>query len=106
MKRTLLALSAALAVSGCAESMGYGPYFGGDVAYYDDAYGPFYNGYWGGDGVFYYSAGRGHAYLPDAGHHFRHDSPGGGYHGVHTHAGWVGGHGGSAGGGHGGGEHR
>jgi hypothetical protein len=103
MKRTLLAVAAALAVSGCAENMGYGPYFGGDMAYYDDSYGPFYNGYWGHDGSFYYSAGRGRPYVRDSGGHFRHDMPGGGYHGVRTHSGWVGGHGGHSGGG--GGQH-
>jgi hypothetical protein len=28
-------------------------------AYYDDAYGPFYDGYWGDDGGFYYRNGPG-----------------------------------------------
>lgn len=101
MKHALLALTASLALSACADNMGYGPYFGGERAYYDDYYGPFYNGYWGGDGAFYYSPGRGRPYLRDEGNHFHHDMPGGGYHGVQTHPGWVGGHGG----GHGGGRH-
>jgi hypothetical protein len=102
MKRALLAVAAALAVSGCAENMGYGPTFGGDMAYYDNAYGPFYNGYWGRDGSFYYSGGRGRPYQRDEGGHFRHDTPdGGGFQGVRTHPGWVGHHGG----GHSGGQH-
>ena len=64
MKRTLitlaLAAAAPLALSACMEdgytttSVGIGwqsyPY---DV-WYDDYYGPFYDGYWGTDGFFYY----------------------------------------------------
>lgn len=66
-KRTLitlaLAAAAPLALAGCAEdyygdgynyNAGYGwqnyPY---DV-YYDNYYGPFYDGYWGSDGYFWY----------------------------------------------------
>ena len=97
MKRALLAAAAALALSACAGTMGYGPYFGGDTAYYDDSYGPFYNGYWGNDGFFYYSSGRGSPFIRDEAHHFRHDN-GGGFHGVRTHPGWVGRHGSGGGG--------
>jgi hypothetical protein len=93
MKKALLAVTAALALSACAEDMGYGPYFGGDTAYYDDYYGPFYNGYWGAGDVFYYSTGRGRPYFRDEGRHFRHDRGGDRWHGVRTHPGWVGRHG-------------
>lgn len=102
MKHALLALTASLALSACAGSMGYGPYFGGDRAYYDDYYGPFYNGYWGSDGAFYYSDGRGRPFVRDESNHFRHNMPGGGFHGVHTHPAWVGHHGGGGGQHHGG----
>jgi hypothetical protein len=70
-------------------------------AYYDDAYGPFYDGYWGDDGGFYYRSGRGRPFGRDGGDHFHH-SPGGGFHGVHSSGGFHGG--GHAGGGHGGGR--
>lgn len=50
--------------------------------FYDDAYGPFYDGYWGNDGFFYYSVGAGRTYRRDEGHHFRHDAVAG-FHEVH-----------------------
>ena len=96
MRKSLIALAGALTavtLSACAEDMGYG-YFGGDTAYYDGYYGPLYNGYWGPGGDFYYSTGRGYPYVRDAGRHFRHDHPDG-YHGVRSHPGWVGRHGGA-----------
>lgn len=93
MKKALLALAAAFALASCAEEMGYGPYYGGTMVYYDDFYGPFYNGYWGPGGYFYYSD-AGHRFHRDEGHHFHHNNPGGGYHGVRTHPGWSGHHGG------------
>ena len=63
MKKTLLvALCAvsALSLGACTEGRGYGgvevglgtPY--GYSSYYDDYYGPVYDGYWGDDGGFYY----------------------------------------------------
>jgi len=52
-------------------------------AYYDDAYGAFYDGYWGDDGSFYYCPGPGAPFLRDGGGHFRH-SGGAGFHGVHV----------------------
>jgi hypothetical protein len=79
MKPVLIALGAALALGGCAS---YGYDSGGFNAYYDDAYGPFYDGYWGRDHNFWYSTGRGRPYVRDEGHHFGH-APGGGMHGVH-----------------------
>lgn len=89
MKRALLAAAAALTLSACAEDLGYGPSFGGDMVYYDSYYGPFYNGYWGPDGVFWYSPGRGRPYVRDDSHHFRRDNPGGPFHPERTHPGWV-----------------
>jgi hypothetical protein len=92
MRVAFLAVSAALALSACAEGGGgYGPYFAGDTVYYDDAYGPIYNGYWGDGDVFYYSSGRGHAYVRDDAHHFRRDQATG-FHSMHTHGGWRGFH--------------
>ncbi len=63
--------------------------------YYDDAYGPFYDGYWG-DGGFCYSTGEGRGYQLDRSNHFRHDSADG-FHPIHggLHAGAL----------HGGGDH-
>jgi hypothetical protein len=93
MKKVLLAVAAAFALTSCAEEMGgYGPYYGGEMVYYDDFYGPFYNGYWGPGGVFYYSD-AGHRFHRDEGHHFHRDNPGGPFHGVRTHPGWSGHHG-------------
>lgn len=92
MKRMVLALTAALALSACAEELGYGPTFNSGLVYYDSYYGPFYNGYWAHDGFFYYSPSRGGPYLRDEGRHFRRN-PAGGFHGEHTHPGWVGHHG-------------
>jgi hypothetical protein len=84
-KHLLLALAAlpALALSGCAAGYGGGVYAGGPFAYdgyYDDAYGPIYDGYWGGDGFFYYRGGaheRGF-HRGDAAH-FRRDAGGNGH---------------------------
>jgi hypothetical protein len=73
MKSFLIAAGCALALSACATGPGYG-YGGGSLAYnayYDDAYGPYYDGYWGRDGGFWYSSGRGAPYLRDGGEHFR-----------------------------------
>lgn len=93
MKPALLAAVAALTLSGCAEELGYGPSFSSGLVYYDSYYGPFYNGYWGPDGYFWYSPGRGRAYVRDEGRHFRRDNPGGQFHGERTHPAWVGRHG-------------
>lgn len=89
MKRVLLAVTAALALSACAEDLGYGPYYGGQMVYYDGYYGPFYNGYWGSSGVFIYSDDN-HHFHRDEGRHFRRDNPGAGFHPERTHPGWAG----------------
>ena len=58
----LAAAGLSVALSACASDRGGG--MGGGIAALDysgynaDAYGPFYGGYWGGDGPFYYSGGR------------------------------------------------
>jgi hypothetical protein len=95
MKQALLAVCAALALSACATGY-YGPYGGGGLAYYDDSYGPFYDGYWGADGFFYFRNGHDHRFIRDDGHHFHH-APGAGFHGVHARPGF---HGFAHGGGH------
>jgi hypothetical protein len=92
------AASAALLTSACA---GYGPgygYAGVGVAsydgYYDDGYGPFYDGYWGRDNAYYYRDAPGHPFQRDTGNHFRRDAAAG-FHPVH---GGVSMHGGAHGG--------
>jgi hypothetical protein len=80
MKRLIIALCATIPaglVGGCA-SYGYGAgvYAGGPYAYdgyYDDFYGPIYDGYWGDDGFFYYRNGDGdrHFRRGDAAHFSR-----------------------------------
>ncbi|HKR88085.1 MAG TPA: hypothetical protein VJS38_07900 [Phenylobacterium sp.] len=105
MKRIMLAAAAALVLAGCETYDGYG-YGGGGVAYYDDFYGPFYDGYWGRDNLYYYRHGHHGPWVRDEAGHFRHDHPQG-FHGVHGHGGFMGFHhgppqGGRHGGGHGG----
>ncbi len=59
---TLAFAGASLALASCASGgPGSGAGFAslGYDAYYDDAYGPFYDGYWGGDGAFWYRSGAG-----------------------------------------------
>jgi hypothetical protein len=96
MKHVLLVVFAALTLSACATGY-YGPYGGGGLAYYDDYYGPFDDGYWGRDGFFYYRNGHHGAFIRDESRHFQH-GPVAGFHGVRAHGGFHGfGH---AGGGH------
>jgi len=79
----------AITLPSCA-SYGHGPGFGVAAldydAYYDDAYGPFYDGYWGDDGAFYYRGGPDGGFSRDGGGHFQH-GPAAGFHGVHGGAG-------------------
>lgn len=83
MRGLIMCAGAALMLAGCA-----GPgYVGrGSIAYdgyYDNAYGPIYDGYWGdGDVFFYRSRPHGH-YMRDTGHHFRHDASDG-YRSMHV----------------------
>lgn len=89
MKSVLIAISAGIALSGalCACATYGGPpphgYYdeAGFNAYYDDAYGPFYDGYWDGPD-FFYATGRGQPFARDEGHHFQHAAASG-FHGVH-----------------------
>jgi hypothetical protein len=90
VKKLAPALCAALAVSmlgACAT--GYdGPHHGGAYysdAYYDDSYGAYYDGYWGGDGSFYYRDTADHPYVRDDAKHFRRDNGGTGFHHVKAH---------------------
>jgi len=94
MKKTLTALGLAVGLLGltaCASDSyghrdgyagGYGPEPVAYDGYYDDSYGPFYDGYWAGDGGFYYTDAPGHPYHRDTAGHFRHDSAAG-FHSVH-----------------------
>jgi hypothetical protein len=50
-------------------------------AYYDDSYGPFFDGYWDGD-TFLFSRARGRPFERDEAHHFQR-SAANGFHGVH-----------------------
>src|ERR1700722_18221549 len=89
MKRLipLIGMASALAlVAGCADT-GYGDKYGyrhsdgaygadygppavGFEAFYDDSYGPFFDGYWANDG-FYYRSSNQEAYHRDTGGPFR-----------------------------------
>lgn len=79
-KLVLPVLITGFALAGCV-GVGYshvavaaGPdYYDG---YYDGAYGPFVDGYWGGDGAFWYMDGDRAFHRDDAGH-FRRDASGG-----------------------------
>lgn len=71
MRKFLLGAGAALTLAGCA-----GPAYvgGGVVAYdgfYDNYYGPIYDGYWGDGGVFFYRSGPHGRYIRDRDGHFR-----------------------------------
>jgi len=82
MRKFLLGAGAALILAACT-----GPdYVGGGVAYdgyYDDAYGPIYDGYWGDGDVFFYRAHRHGHYIRDTGGHFRRN-PVMGFHPMHV----------------------
>jgi hypothetical protein len=94
MKRLIIALCAtipAALVGGCADTgYGYGAdfYAGGPYAYdgyYDDFYGPIYDGYWGDDGFFYYRSGAGdrHYHRGDRAHFNRESAGGANFHAIH-----------------------
>lgn len=96
MRKMLLSAGAALILAGCA-----GPgYVGGGVAYdgyYDNAYGPIYDGYWGDGGVFFYRSGHRGRYIRDTGGHFRRDAQNG-YQPMHVNGPAFRGHGHGSGG--------
>jgi hypothetical protein len=91
MKPILFALAifaAGASLVACANDGPHGPppgYGPGPLAfdgYYDDGYGPFYDGYWGDDGAFYYAPRQGEPFRRDDAGHFRRDSAQG-FHPVH-----------------------
>lgn len=74
MKTILATVGLLLMASGCAS---YDRLTGGDIlynGYYDDSYGPIYDGYWGEADTFYYRGGREGPYLRDEGRHFRREA--------------------------------
>lgn len=74
MKFVLIAPALLLTLSSCADYQGG---MGGRLAYngyYDDSYGPIYDGYWGEGDTFYYRSSRNGEYQRDSGQHFRHDA--------------------------------
>ena len=77
-----------LSLAACETSMGHGDHYAYGYAdgYYDDAYGPFYDGYWGPDSAFYYRNGPTGDYVRDSGNHFRRDNAQG-YHTFHARGG-------------------
>jgi hypothetical protein len=91
MNRLIVAAAAALVslpLAGCAT--GYGDvYAGGPYGYdgfYDDYYGPIYDGYWGSDGFFYYRGGAHEQRFRrgDSSHFVRGGPPSGGhFHDMH-----------------------
>lgn len=93
MKRILIALcvaGSAMTISACAGGYGYGTdvYAGGPYGFdgfYDDFYGPIYDGYWGNDDRFYYRRGANeHRFHRGSPEHFRHGGvPGGHFHPMH-----------------------
>ncbi len=85
-KKTIIALCAtfaALPLAGCYENgygggvaVGYGSPYAYD-GYYDDYYGPIYDGYWGGDGGFYYRRNEHErGFHRGDTHHFSRTAPG------------------------------
>lgn len=77
MKHLMISLGLALGLSACATygDNGYG--YGGGYAYngyYDNYYGPVYDGYWGDGDLFYYRTVRNGPYLRDDSRHFRRDT--------------------------------
>ncbi len=96
MKKLVPALCATVALSmllGACETTYDGPRDRHDHdaayvdAYYDDAYGPYNDGYWADDGYFYYRDTADHPYKRDMDKHFRRDMSGGSsYHQIRAHA--------------------
>ena len=88
MKKALIPLLLALPLAACAESYD-GPYGPGPVVYdgfYDDYYGPIYDGYWGTGGAFYYRTHPNGRFVRDRSGHFRQNmggAPGGHFHPMH-----------------------
>jgi hypothetical protein len=81
--------AAAVSLTACMD-MGHhhgGPYAGAYVdGYYDDAYGPVYDGYWGDGDAFYYRGSADGEFRRDDAHHFSR-ATGNGFHPMHMRAG-------------------
>jgi hypothetical protein len=79
---SLCAAAAILMLTGCAGyDHGYGSHEYGQVAvaqqpsaYYDNFYGPYWDGYWGPDGAFWFSEGPGRPFRSDVDGHFRREA--------------------------------
>ena len=84
MRTWIAIVCLALPLAGCVGYDGYGGYgygarYGAPIAYdgfYDNYYGPIYDGYWGGGGAFYYRSHERGRWIRDRGNHFR-QAPGG-----------------------------
>ncbi len=90
-QRLAALMMAAIGLSACESDFHHhGPYAGVDVAYvdgyYDDAYGPVYDGYWGDGDAFYYRDRAGGEFRRDDAHHFSRGG-GNGFHPMHMRAG-------------------
>ena len=82
--------AAAVSLTACMDNMGHhhdGPYAGAFIdGYYDDAYGPVYDGYWGDGDAFYYRGSANGEFRRDEAHHFSRQA-GSGFHSMHMRAG-------------------
>jgi hypothetical protein len=90
--RLAVVMTAAIGLAACESDFHHhgGPYAGVEVGYvdgyYDDAYGPVYDGYWGDGDVFYYRGSADGEYRRDDAHHFSRGA-GNGFHQMHMRAG-------------------
>jgi hypothetical protein len=90
MKRSIIALATGLtllSLTACVDDgYGYGSLYWSSYPYsgwYDNYYGPIYDGYWGADNYFYYRRqSQDHRYYRDRQQHFRRGdiTPGGNFH--------------------------
>ena len=90
-QRLAVVMTAAIGLAACEGGFHLGePHAGVDVAYvdgyYDDAYGPVYDGYWGDGDAFYYRNSADGEFRRDDAHHFSR-SAGNGFHPMHMRAG-------------------
>src|SRR5579863_7869178 len=79
----ICAAASFMMLAGCAYDYGNGPYYGqvavgyGAPVYYDDFYGPYWDGYWGPEGAFWFSEGPGRPFHRDLEGHFRREATAG-----------------------------
>jgi hypothetical protein len=93
--RLVFAVVPALALAACEGMRHDQPGYVYVDGYYDDFYGPFYDGYWGDGGYFYYRTGPDADWRRDDARHFRHEA-GEGFNNFHVRAGVQGSHDGQA----------